>query len=54
MIKVCAVQVKIIVNPSAKWLHITILEMDTPLGGTRMQSIRGVGTPETYNSPPLG
>jgi len=41
MIKTCAVLVEISVNPCPKRLHITISEMDTPLGGTRMQSIRG-------------
>jgi len=32
-IKTCAVRVEINANPSAKWLHITILEVDTPFGG---------------------
>jgi len=39
-----AVQVETSVNPSAKWLHITISEMDTPLGGTRTQLMLGCGT----------
>jgi len=39
------IQVETSVNPSSKRLHTTILEMDAPLGGTRMQSIRGCGTP---------
>jgi len=39
-IKTCTVQVETSVNLSAKWLYITISEMDTPFGGTQMQSIQ--------------
>jgi len=46
-----AVRVETNVNPSTKHLHITISEMDTPLKGTQMQSIRVCGTPRRIIAP---
>jgi len=50
-IKTHAVWVETSVNSSAKRLHITILEMDTPLGSTQTGSISEMWHTETYNSP---
>jgi len=45
------IQVETSVNPR---LHTTILEMDAPLGGTRMQSLQGCGTPRRTIAPLIG
>jgi len=54
MIKTCAVQEETSVNPSAKQLHITILEMDTSFGSTQIQSIWGCNTLRHIIAPLIG
>jgi len=54
MIKTCALQVETSVNPSEKQPHITILEMDTSLGSTQIQSIWGCSTLRHIITPLIG